>query len=188
MGASIEKEKKGKAVEDYTERGVRRRMQGGGDAWAHWHRENVPIQCWMTDFDCVVGTVYFARNYEDALFAEIAGDPHPEKLRREFAVVAVFERKATEEAAFSPKAVVSCAFQLHFCRVYANWQPSKFPPRFFFVIGGDSAPWTMIELDIWTGERVGVPLKIKNGNGEQIWRSLGLLDLRKDLDEWLTCL
>ena len=174
-------------MEEYTDRGVRRRVLLGGDAWAQWHRDHVPISCWMVDLDCVVGTVYFARNYENALFAEIACDQHREKLRREFAIVAVFERKATEDAAFAPQAVVSCAFQLHLCRVYANWQPSKFPPRFFYVIG-NAAPWTMIELDIYTGERTGVPIKIKNGNGEQIWRSLGLLDLRKDLDEWLTCL
>ena len=97
---------------------------------------------------------------------------------RQFGVVALFDRKRTEDAAFNNRAVVSKAFYLWICRSIATSQSIN--PKFFYVIGGDSPPWDMIEIDIFTGDRLDDTV-LWTEDWKEIWSQLGLSSLRESI-------
>ena len=160
--------------------GVLARADGGGDAWAAEHRRALPHQCLMQDLDAVVGAMVFGTNGVDRLFTEYVPDgyEHRNSLIRRFGVVALFDRKQTMQACVDS---VSLSFYLYLAQTLSAVQP--IPARFFFVVGKE-APWTMIEIDTATGERVGTT-RMAGSDWVATWERLGLFDARKSLDAWL---
>ena len=160
--------------------GVRARSDGGGDTWAGEHRRALPNQCWMQDVDAVVGGMVFGTNGVDRLFTEYVPDSykHSNDLIRRFGYVALFDRKQTVHACEDG---VSTACYLDMARKLSLGQP--IPVRFFFVVGKD-APWTMIEIDVTTGERIGTT-ELAGSDWVGAWERLGLLEARKSLSAWL---
>lgn len=165
--------------------GVRERADGLGDSWANMHRE-LPRNLYMTDFDAMLGMIAFGQNGGDTLFAEYALDKFANsgKLIRSFGLVAIMERKRTPFAARSHGSPHAVGFHLHTCRLYAEKQPVK--PRFFFVFG-ETEPFTMQELDIATGEEIGVPVVLPHAatGWVDVWRALGLMQAHQQLTQWL---
>jgi len=139
----------------------------------------------MSDIDGYFGFVAFSGNTNEKLFLEYVPDDYKYKdsFIRRFAIVAMFDRKSTESAAFHRENRISSNLYRFLCRTLAETQPIG--PRFFYVIGGSAPPWTMIELNLRDGTEVG--RSVLNGmNWEQIWRSTGLLRERNVLRQWLT--
>ena len=96
-----------------------------------------------------------------------------------------FDRKSTEEAAFSERNAVSRAFYLWLCRTIGRAQPPDKQPRFFLVIGSQRPPWDMIEIDTTTGEVKGERVRLDAADWGRIWETLGLAALRRGLLSWL---
>ena len=171
---------------DRDELGVRIRRDGRGDAWAMGHRSLGPTYN-MHDIDALFGCHIFGANTGERLFLEYVPDDYKnrEKTLREFAAVAMFDRKTTETAAFSDDNILSIAFYHWQCRCYAKQQP--IPPRFFLVIGGQIPPWTMIELDIFTDgcNRIGNPVTVDGQRFKEVWDAIGLSSLRTELRSFI---
>lgn len=169
---------------DRLDNGSKARMDHGGDAWANEHRSGLPRFCYMTDFDAICGSMAFQVSSANKMFVEnvVLADQKSNTLVRSYATVALFERKATLFAAEDPRNAFQTAYYLDLCRKIALQQSE--PPRFFFAIGTQEPPWTMIEIDIVTGERIpGHFVVASNGiNGwEPMWRAAGLFSLRERL-------
>ena len=165
----------------YDDIGVRIRNDNAGDEWATAHRSLGPTFN-MHDIDALVGFMAFGQNTGEKLFLEYVPDAwnNRSKLIRNFAAVAMFDRKATEATAFSEHNRLSVAYYLWLCRCVGGSQP--LPPKFFFVVGGKSPPWTMIELDISTGERTGVRQEITSTRDwRPLWDAVGLSKIRNQL-------
>lgn len=165
------------------ERGVRIRADGGGDAWALAHR-NLGTGYHMHDIDTIFGFHAFGSNTGESLFQEYEPDNYDNRgsIIRSFAVIAMFDRKKTEYAAFSPENKLSLAFYLHQCRVHAKSQSHA--PRFFLVIGGQTPPWEMIELNINDGLEV-CRKTVTGQNMREVWDALGLSNLRLALRRFI---
>lgn len=163
--------------------GVRVRVDGKGDGWARAHRQ-LGATFNMTDFDGVMGLVAFAANTGEKLFMEYVPDNYTNRLNliRRYAVVAMFDRKATREYAFSDANRVSLSWHLDHCRKLAQTQPVA--PKFLLVIGRDEPPWHLIELDINTGGTVGQHT-LTAMNWRTVWEQAGLIDLRNQLRRWI---
>ena len=164
------------------ENGVRARADGKGDPWSEAHRRELGSEYHMQDVDCLFGLTVFGHNTAERLFLEYAPDSwvnRVSKIRR-FGVVALFDRKRSDGWAFSDANTLSTAFYLEICRRLGSEQPIA--PRFFYVVGGDTPPWTLYELSITTGEQVGEPVVIDDWR--KVWRALGLEDARRVVTEW----
>lgn len=153
--------------------GVKARGDGGGDSWANEHRVELGRDSYLADFDGYIGQVAFAGNTGNRLFLEYA--VRGTKGRKEFAIVALFDRKASVEIAKRAKGSLSTDLYLWVCRMLALHQ--SHPPKFFYVCGGNSAPWTMIELDIETGEEIGTR-QVEKPRWKEVWDAFGLTGLR----------
>lgn len=166
--------------------GVKCRHDGQGDAWANEHRSALGSGDYLHDVDTLFGIQVFGHNTGEKLFLEYEPDnfENRAKILRSFAVVAMFDRKSSSGGAFCPENRLSLSFYLWQCRMFAQWQPT--PPRFFIVIGGQSPPWQMIELDIYTGKKVGVPVQVDGSRFADVWNALGLRKLRRELKSWIT--
>ena len=170
-------------LEQRDSNGVRVRVDGKGDAWAQAHRQ-LGGTFNMTDFDAVMGVQAFAANTGERLFLEYVPDNYENRLNmiREYASVAMFDRKASREYAFSRDNRVSLSWHLDHCRKLAQTQPVA--PKFFLVIGRDQPPWQLIELDITTGEIV-AEHTLTNMDWKTVWQQAGLTDLRNELRRWV---
>jgi hypothetical protein len=165
--------------------GVKLRADGGGDGWANTHRLQLGNQFLMSDIDCLFGGLVFGQNTGERLFMEYAPDNWANRTKRirQFAMVAMFDRKKTEAAALSAHNTLATAFYLWLARVHGASQPK--PPRFFYVIGGDSPPWDMIEVDIHTGDTATDIIRLNSVDWPTMWAALGLTDLRNELKQWV---
>jgi len=161
--------------------GTKKRLDGQGDAWANQHRASLPKDYYFQDVDAMFGAVVFGKNTGEKLFLEYVPDGYKNRTKkiRSFAVVAIFDRKVTREAAFSNYNTISCALYLWLCRTLGESQPQK--PRFFYVIGSQEPPWTMIEINITTGEEIGQETKLERVDWKIVWETLGLTSLRNEL-------
>lgn len=164
-------------------KGVRVRADGKGDGWARAHRE-LGLTFNMTDIDGLMGLVGFAANTGDKLFMEYVPDNYQNRLNliRQYAVVAMFDRKASREYAFSDANRVSLSWHLDHCRKLAQTQPKA--PKFFLVIGRDEPPWELIEMNIHTGEVV-TEQTLNGMNWRVLWEQTGLVALRNELRGWI---
>lgn len=164
--------------------GVKVRVDGRGDSWANEHRHQLGNEALMQDLDAMFGFTAFGHNTGERLFLEYVPDSFQNRCSsmRNFGVVALFDRKSTENAAFSSKNALSSNFYRFLCRTIATVQP--IPPRFFFVIGGQEPPWMMIEVDICTGQETGNRVEVNSSNFRTLWESLGLGCARKVLTRW----
>lgn len=165
--------------------GVKERADGAGDAWAREHREMGQTYN-MMDLDAVFGTVFFGQNTGEKLFMEYIPDNYQNRVNkiRHFALVAMFDRKASRNAALCPQNNLSTAVYLWLCRELSEKQPT--PPKFFYVIGGQVPPWVMVEVDIFTGELTGHESVIENSQDwHRVWQILGLKKLRAQLRGWV---
>jgi hypothetical protein len=170
--------------------GVKVRADGGGDGWANAHRHNLPHNIYFNDLDCVFGFCAFGHNTANALFYEYVPDAYRNRKSaiRRFGYVALFDRKKTMDAAFNctdPHAKVSLASYLHMCRVLSGAQPV--PARFFYVVGANTPPWDMVEIDTQSGERTGGDVVIGQNTAVEwntVWGVLGLLEAREQLRVW----
>ena len=165
--------------------GVKTRFDNRGDSWAVQHREQLGGAFWMQDVDAMFGHLAFGHNTGERLFLEYAADDFSNRLNsiRRFALVAMLDRKSTSEAAFDEKNRVSTAFYLYICRAVGECQPVA--PKFFFVIGKDRPPWTMVELDIRTGEQKDEAITLPIADWRSVWAALGLSSMRSELTRWL---
>jgi len=163
--------------------GVRIRADGKGDSWAQDHRQLGPTFN-MTDFDAVLGLVAFAANTGEKLFMEYVPDNYQNRpnVIRQYANVAMFDRKTNREYAFGETNRVSLSWHLDHCRKIGASQPV--PPKFFFVIGRDQPPWMLIELDIETGAVVAEHC-LTAMNWREVWQAAGLTGLRDQLRRWI---
>jgi len=173
-------------MDDRLDNGVRRRMDNLGDGWAAQHRETMR-DAYMQDIDCIFGASFFGANTGERLFEEYVPDNRKnigQSIRR-FAVVAMFDRKKTEAAAFSEigSVVLSRAFYLWQCRILSQIQPR--PVRFFYVIGENEPPWIMKELSTETAEVIGDTITLGRTDWNAIWKAIGLQEERRILREWL---
>ena len=164
--------------------GVKRRHDGGGDAWANAHRQ-LPSSVFLQDIDSFFGSLFFGKHCEEELFVEYEPDHfrNASSWIREFGVVALFDRKSTSSAAHADSNNVSTAWYLWLCRSFAEKQPVA--PKFFFVIGGQQPPWTLLEIDIYTGLKNSSTIIDENDNWLQLFPKLGLIDLRNTLRDWV---
>jgi hypothetical protein len=167
--------------------GVKRRMDGMGDGWANAHR-GLGREYYMNDVDALFGIEMYGHNTGNRLFAEYEPDTylHRQDVIREYALVALFDRKATLAAAWRPQNRPSLGFYLYLCRVSACAQP--LPPRFFLCLGEHEPPWTLYEIDIWTGTHCGKEEVLETADRatfEQVWDHLGLTELRTQLRSWI---
>jgi hypothetical protein len=166
------------------ENGVKRRADGAGDAWAMAHR-CLGTGHQMNDVDAIFGFEAFGANTGEKLFLEYEPDNYENRMEviREHAVIALFDRKTTEGAAFGGNNRRSFSLYLHICRIIAASQ--AYPPRFFFCIGGQSPPWCLMEIDIKTGEHVKrrdtIIETTEPADWRRIWDALGLNELRLKL-------
>jgi hypothetical protein len=164
--------------------GVKRRMDGAGDMWASAHRE-LGGGYQMNDVDAIFGFEAFGANTGEKLFLEYEPDNYEYRLEiiREHAVIALFDRKSTEGAAFCGNNRRSFSFYLHLCRVISSAQ--AYPPRFFFCVGGQSPPWCLMEIDVKTGAHIKGRNTIiettQPADWRRIWDALGLTELRLKL-------
>lgn len=165
--------------------GVKKRLDKQGDAWADQHRRSTPKDFYLQDVDAMFGAVVFGHNTGEKLFLEYVPDNYVnrDKRIRKFGVVAIFDRKTSEQAAFSNHNMVSCALYLWLCRSLGELQPS--PPKFFYVIGNQEPPWTMIEVDTTTGMETGTRKRLDGSDWRATWETLGLASLRHELVQWL---
>lgn len=166
------------------ENGVRARTDGRGDGWAEAHRELGP-QNYMQDVDGFFGMLAFAQNSAERLFVEFTADAFGNRgaIARRFAVIALFDRKRSIDAVRGEQTALSAQFYRWLCREVGTRQPKR--PRFFYVVGSDAPPWTMLEVDIDTGERTELPRIIRRPDMRDIWNAIGLSALRAELAAWL---
>ena len=166
------------------DQGVKKRVDGKGDPWAKAHRDELGKRFVMSDMDGYFGHFGFAANTGDRLFMEYVPDEwrNHDRLIRQFAVVAMFDRKTTEAWAFHSENMLSRAFYLWLCRTLGGLQPV--PPRFFYIVGTDAPPWQMIELDIETG-RVAGRHNLPTKDWKPLWEAVGLTDMRRSLERLL---
>lgn len=168
------------------ERGVRVRADKKGDAWANAHRDALGNKYYLQDVDAMFGYVAFGHNTGERLFLEYVPDSYENRGSwiREYGYVALFDRKTSEQAAFSSQNSLSASVYLHLCRRLAAGQPIA--PRFFFVIGGQEPPWEMIEISIESGEETGQRAVIRSASDwSTIWAALGLADMRNTIKQWI---
>lgn len=167
--------------------GVRKRADGKGDGWANAHRDVLGTKFLMQDVDGYFGFLVYGDNTGERLFLEYVPDDYANRTKpvRSFAIVAMFDRKTTMDAATSEENALSRAFYLWLCRTIGRAQPAEKQPRFYFVVGGQQPPWDMLELDILTGERIGDIVHLANADWPHIWETLGLAPLRRSLLAWL---
>lgn len=165
--------------------GVRIRRDGRGDAWANQHRSALGNRFYLQDIDALFGMEVFGANTGDRLFIEYEPDNYVNRLNavREFALVAMFDRKATLQAARSHDGIVSRGVYLYMCRGLSILQPHA--AMFFVVIGRNRPPWQMIEIDIYTGEEQSEPVLVDGENFKRVWQQLGLTELRRQLREYI---
>lgn len=170
-------------MSEYMANGVKVRADNGGDPWAYAHRKELGSRYLMQDIDAAFGAMAFGTNSGDTLFMEYVPDgvENKGKSRREFMVIAMFDRKKTESAI--AQSTLSKAFYLHQCRV--NRKSQGLSPRFFYVVGEDQPPWKMIEVDIDSGEFTGVDAFIHKGEWRQMWSVLGLTQLRDEAEKMI---
>ena len=169
--------------DDRCDNGSRRRMDGKGDPWANAHRTALD-KCHMVDIDGVFGLTAFGHNTGEHLFLECVPDHWENRLSalRQFAVVAMFDRKQYDGAQNKGGGPFSFAFYLHLCRVLSERQPS--PARFFYVFGQNEPPWVMQEHDIDTGIKCGTPIRLDGLDWTTVWESIGLKRERDVLRKW----
>jgi hypothetical protein len=163
---------------------VKPRYDRAGDGWADAHRDGLGLTFNMTDVDGFVGLVGFAANTGDRLFVEYVPDNYTHRASRirRFATVAMFDRKASEEYAGSAKNNLCTSWYLDICRRLGATQPVK--PMFFWIVGRNKPPWTMIRLDIESGEPVGRH-QLNGDNWRAVWEACGLVGLRRELRHWI---
>ncbi len=142
----------------------------GGDAFANSHRTELPSNYLMTDFDYIFGVQTFGVNSENSFFSEYA------VRKNKVAFVAMFDRKNTRHAM---KYGNTKPIYLSLCKSVSKDQ--LLPCRFFYVIG-QKAPFTFIEIDINNGNVIN---ETELNNWTEIYKTLGLTDLRKQLTNWL---
>lgn len=164
--------------------GVLERTDGKGDPWSNAHRDALGRPFYMADIDGYFGFVAFAGNTGEKLFLEYEPDSigNKDSTMRHFAIVAMFDRKSSEGAAFSGKNSLGSNFYRFICRTFASFQPVG--PRFFFVIGGDVPPWTMIELNLRSGREIGRCI-LSGSNWSEVWIATGLARERDVLQRWI---
>jgi len=169
-----------------TVNGARARMDGKGDPWANDHRAALGGGFNMQDVDAYMGMFAFAGNTAEKLFMEFVPDSFENRYNeiREFAVVALFDRKCSREIALSKQFIVTRQFYLWQCRAFARLQPRA--PKFFYVTGS-GYPWAMIELDIATGAVCNeyVLPRMDAADWRAIWQAAGLVRLRDELRTWI---
>lgn len=175
------------APRETVQAGVKPRYDGGGDAWALAHR-NLGPEFHMHDLDGVFGQLVFSQRTGDRLFLEYVPDNYVNHVKRtrEFALVAMFDRKRDRSAALGEPNALSTAFYLWICRKLSMEQPV--PAKFFYVIGGQTPPWTMVEVDTATGSVTGREAVIHGTSHDEmmaVWEALGLVELRKSLRAWI---
>lgn len=169
---------------EYMPNGVRSRADEKGDAWALAHRQLGPTFN-MQDVDAVFGAIAFGANTGERLFLEYVPDNYCNRgmIIRSFKLVAMFDRKTSEQAAFRRENSVSLALYLWMCRELRG--DSCLCPKFFVVIGSQKPPWRMVEIDIHNGERTGNEEEIKDATGPEfrrVWDTLGLIELRRSIN------
>jgi len=171
-------------LEERDTNGVRVRHDGKGDGWAKAHRSQLGPTFNMNDVDGLIGLVGFAANTGDRFFIEYVPDDYSNRLNmiRQFATVALFDRKTSRDYAFGDANRVSLSWYLDLCRRLGQTQPK--PPKFFLVIGRDAPPWNLIELDINTGKEVSDHV-LPAMNWRQVWQQVGLAALRAELRAWI---
>lgn len=168
--------------------GVKVRVDGNGDGWSNAHR-GLGNNIFMQDVDASFGFMTFGHNTGESLFLEFVPDDYRknrDRVIRNFGVVAMFDRKRTEAKAFDNSSVLSRAVYLWQCRVFSANQPVQ--AKFYYVIGSNEPPWKMIELDIETGDRIGIDRVIgSTGSVEwtELWQELGLFNIRREIGRWL---
>jgi hypothetical protein len=162
--------------------GVRARHDGLGDPWADQHRKALGKKFYLQDIDGYFGFVAFCGNTGDKLFMEHQPDDYANKdnSAREFAVVALFDRKQTEHAVTESR--LSSNFYRWLCRSLQQRQPVG--PRFFYVVGGSAPPWTMLEMNVTDGREIGRHT-LNSMNWREIWETTGLAEERRLLRQWL---
>ena len=162
------------------DQGVKIRSDGNGDQWANQHRDELGSKFYIQDVDGLFGMCSFAQNSGERLFMEYVPDHYRNKSKiiREFAVIAIFDRKQSKHAI--QVSDLSTAFYLHQARLYGRVQPIM--PKFFFVVGTES-PWTLIELNITTGETISECV-LDDGEWLSVWKTLKLTDMRDLLRAW----
>jgi len=169
----------------YDTRGVKVRADGGGDAWARWHRQNLDDTYHMLDYDgWQIREQHMERteNTEDHLFIEVVLDGQKRQSIRQINYIALFDRKATLSAVHGAWFTRGC--YLNMCRQLSIHQ--DIPCRFIYVIGGQEPPWTLIECSIFTGV-FGEPITLDTQRQTwlKIWESIGLTQTRKRFEEQL---
>ena len=164
--------------------GVKSRFDGGGDKWANEHRVRLWRDDYMQDIDAIFGMEIFGKNTADRLFAEYVPLGHEDhnRLQRRFGLVALFDRKISEFAAFHKGSKMSLDLYLWLCRIIGSTQ--SIDPKFFYVCGNNEMPWTMIEIDIHTGNRTGEPHVITcEQEWRRVWSALGIREIRRRVSE-----
>lgn len=171
-------------AEERDSSGVRVRADGKGDAWAKAHRDQLGATFNMNDVDGLIGLVAFAANTGDRLFMEYVPDNYANRqsMVRQFATVALFDRKTSRDYALGESNRVALAWYLDLCRRLGQTQPK--PPKFFLIIGRDTPPWQMIELDIETGAVISEHALTAH-KWQQVWEQVGLAALRNELRRWI---
>ncbi len=162
---------------------TKKRVDKKGDTWALAHRK-LPGKHYMHDIDGLFGMAVFGQDGEERLFAEYVPDRYENNgnVIRDFALIAMFDRKATKEAA--QKDHLGRAFYTWLCRTTGENQPTK--PRFFYVIGNREPPWRMVEIDITTGRKINKTVKLTDTEDwNPIWEALGLARLQRELKRWV---
>jgi hypothetical protein len=166
--------------------GVAIRRDGGGDAWANMHRDNAGRGAYLTDIDRTVRLVVEQECAEDRVFDEYVCDPfaNRDSFQRNFAVLARLDRKRIIEVAEKEirRQSLSLKKNCHDCRVFRERQ-GGLGGRFFYVCGEDP-PFTYIEVDIFSGEKILVAL-VDAENWIPVLTSAGMEDERKNLERWL---
>ena len=141
----------------------------------------------MQDVDASIGIQAFAQNSGERLFLEYAPDAWEKRASRirTFGVIAMFDRKRSFEAIVKTPAI-STAFYLYLCRSLGDANPGRRPARFFYVVGGDAPPWTMIELSTTTGDEIGERVTIASSTDwRTVWNAVGLRQVRDEFTAWL---
>ena len=165
--------------------GVKSRFDAKGDGWANAHR--LMGQTFnMNDVDALFGMVAFGQNCANRLFAEYVPDSYSNRpnLIRSFALVCLFDRKSNINAALCDHNRVSSAFYLWLCR--QPIQPKK--PMFFYVIGEEAPPWTMLGIDLDTGQQNNNDEILRESSKSEfmrVWDKLGLSSLRNELRSFI---
>lgn len=164
--------------------GVKPRYDKKGDQWAAMHRNLGPTFN-MHDVDAVMGHVSFAENTGDRFFLEYVPDSYQNRYDRvrKFGAVAFFDRKSSLEFALSAKNTLSISFYLWLARAAAVEQPVA--PLFFFVVGEQRPPWSLHEVDIYTGELTGKSAMVGAGSWSAMWSNLGICAVRDQLRRWI---